>query len=664
MCGISGIVSLQPESRKLLHSLPSLLNTIKHRGPDDEGCAFFSEKDHLITSGIDTPESVKKSKLLYSPKDNISQLNEDYFVGLGHRRLSILDLSETGHQPMCDSSQNYWIVYNGEIYNYKELKSELQDLGHQFVSQTDTEVLLNAYIEWGEECLHKLNGMWSFVIYDHHKNELFGARDRFGVKPFYFINNQNYFAFCSEIKGLLKVEGFKKEINPKAVYDYLVLGKLEVGDESFFKGVYELKPAHSFKLNINNSEFTTNKYYHLDVNQKWEKFNRKKLNHYTKNTYQKVYEAVRLRLNADVKTGTCLSGGLDSSIVACVINDNLKTANKDEVQELFTATYPNSIINEEKWAKSIADTTNSNWKKTNPNAQQLKEQLKDLIYYQDIPFTSSSSYSQYKVMELVNQSSIKVTLDGQGADELFGGYSPHYATSIYNSLSNFSLGSLINNIKGRKNNSFQLQQLIFLPVKYLFAKLFQSNYKKQLVKNQPELKFIYESFWSQHVGRLHLKNDEFNCNLNNLLAYQHTHYTLKHILRLADRNSMRFSVESRMPFADDIHLIESIFNISGSYKIRNGQTKYLLRNAFKQLIPKNIIERKDKIGFATPETEWFVALKPYFKEIIFEQKNDEFIDWKGVQDNFEAIYNNAITTSTQRLWRLINFALWRKIYNV
>jgi len=267
-------------------------------------------------------------------------------------------------------------------------------------------------------------------------------------------------------------------------------------------------------------------------------------------------------------------------------------------------------------------------------------------------------------MELVNKSSIKVTLDGQGADELFGGYSPHYAASIYNSLTSCSICSLISNLKGGKNNSFGFRQLISLPIKQLFSKTSKDNYKKRLTSAQPELKFINQSLWENYAERLHLKNDEFNCNLNNLLAYQYTHYTLKHILRLADRNSMRFSVESRMPFADDIHLVESIFNISGSYKIRNGQTKYLLRNAFKQLVPKNIIERKDKIGFATPETEWFKELKPYFKEIIFEQKNDEFIDWKGVQDNFEDLYNNAITTNTQRLWRLINFALWRKIYSV
>ncbi len=174
MCGISGIAPLKANKSKFLESLPILMEAIKHRGPDDEGCSFFSEKNILCTFGNDTPENVKNSQLPYSPIAPTSNLDDNYFLGLGHRRLSIIDLSEYGHQPMCDKSENYWMVYNGEIYNYQSLKIELEKLGHQFITQTDTEVLLNAYIEWGEECLTKLNGMWSFVIFNRKKNELFG----------------------------------------------------------------------------------------------------------------------------------------------------------------------------------------------------------------------------------------------------------------------------------------------------------------------------------------------------------------------------------------------------------------------------------------------------------------------------------------------------------
>jgi asparagine synthase (glutamine-hydrolysing) len=664
MCGISGIVALNTGNRELIKSLPTLLDTIKHRGPDDEGAVFFSKDKFISTYGNDTPTEVKESQLPYAPKNTINKLDESYFLGLGHRRLSILDLSELGHQPMCDKTENYWIVYNGEIYNYQELKLELSELGYEFISQTDTEVLLYAYIEWGEKCLNKLNGMWSFVIYDRNKNELFGARDRFGVKPFYYSNKDNSFAFSSEIKSLVQLPDFKKEINPKAVYDYLVLGKLEVDDESFFKGISELKPAHFFKFDLTKSNFKVRKYYELHFNKKWNSFNKNELNSYSKEIYDKTYSAIESHLNADVKVGTCLSGGLDSSIVATVINDVLKNNSEKNPQELFTATYPSHKINEEKWAERIANSTNSNWNKTTPNANDLKSQIEDLVYYQDIPFTSSSSFSQYKVMELANRASVKVTLDGQGADELFGGYSPHYVSSIYNSLKTFSINSFLNNINGEKSNFSNRSLTTSLPLKYYYSKFFNSSFKNKLIKSQPELKFISNDLWENYQNRFSLKNDNFSCNLNQLLSYQFTNTPLKHLLRLADRNSMRFSIESRIPFADDINLIESTFNISGSYKIRNGSSKYLLREAFKKLLPKEIIKRKDKIGFATPETEWFIELKPYFRELIFEQKTDEFVNWEGIQNDFENIYNNALKSSTQRLWRLINFAIWRKVYKI
>lgn len=667
MCGISGIAPLKTNKKKLLESLPTLMEAIKHRGPDDEGCSFFSEKNILCTFGNDTPENVKNSKFSYSPIAPISNLDDNYFLGLGHRRLSIIDLSEYGHQPMCDKSENYWIVYNGEIYNYQSLKIELEKLGHQFITQTDTEVLLNAYIEWGEECLTKLNGMWSFVIFDRKKNELFGARDRFGVKPFYYINNEDCFAFSSEIKSLIQLPNFEKKINPIAVYDYLVSGKLEIDDESFFKGIYELKPAHKFTFNLTTKTFKQNKYYELSYTKKWNSFDNEVFNKLSDDVYKKVYKAVEIRLKADVKIGTCLSGGIDSSIITCVINELLKDKKinqNEEVQELFTAVYPDNIINEEHWAELVSKTTKTNWNKTYPTANNLKEQLEDLIYYQDIPFTSSSTFSQYKVMELVSKTDVKVTIDGQGADELFGGYAPHYVASVHNSLKKFSCSSFFNNIIGQKSNFSERSLLYLLPLKYIFSKLFKNSYQKRLIKSQPELQYLNKKLWDSYSERIHFKNDEFSCDLNKLLAYQYTKNTLKHLLRLADRNAMRFSIESRTPFVDDYELVEFAFNQSGVYKIRNATSKYLLKEAFKKMIPKEIYERKDKIGFATPEKEWLKELKPIFKEIIDEQKNDEFVDWNGIQENFDSIYNNALKTNTQRIWRLINFAIWKKVYQV
>ncbi len=665
MCGISGIVSYK-NNQQLIKSIVPVLQEIKHRGPDDEGYVFFSEATSTPTSGPTTPPSVLNSNLAYTPKITVDEYKNSADIVLGHRKLSIIDLTEKAHQPMCDESKNYWIVYNGEIYNFQEIRSELIDLGHHFTSKSDSEVVLKAYIEWGKKCLQKFNGMWSFVVYNKKTQVLFGARDRFGVKPFYYINNKNYFAFCSEIKGLLKIANFKKEINPKAVYDYLVLNKTEIDDESFFKTIFELKPARLFELNTKSGILKIEKYYKLKFNKKW----KSKKNNDTEiinNVKEKISKAINLRLNANVKIGSCLSGGVDSSIIVTEINQLLKEKEFKQIgkqQEVFTASYPNEGIDESKWAKMVVDRTKTNWNQTFPSATNLKNQLLSLVYAQDIPFSTSSTFSQFKVMELIQQKGVKVTMDGQGADELFGGYSPHYVASIINGMFSFSCSSLIDNLKVKQANFSKHSQIIKLPLQFFIIKYFPKIYLKKLIKKQVELKYIHPQLLTQHKNRFHYINDKFSASLNKLLHYQFTEYGLKYLMRTADRNSMHHSVESRTPFADDVNLIEEVFNIPGKLKIQHGKSKYLLREAMKDVLPKEIYNRTDKVGFASPEQKWLKELKPFFKEIISQQKNDEFIRWEDFYKDFDVIYENALKTNTARLWRFIVFALWKKVYEV
>lgn len=666
MCGISGIISYQ-QNTTLVKSISSVLQEIIHRGPDDEGFVFFEGNTSTPVFGKDTPLDVKQSNLLYSPKIGIEEINTNANVVLAHRRLSILDLTEYAHQPLCNEDGNYWMVFNGEIYNYQTIKEELIALGYQFTSNSDTEVVLKAYIAWGAACLTKFNGMWSFVIYDKTLQKLFGARDRFGVKPFYYIHNNHYFAFCSEIKGLLKLEGFKKEINPKAVYDYLVLGKMEIDSETFFKGIFELKPATYFELDVSTQKFEIHNYFQLKTNTNWEKVDKFKSEIIITDLKTKITNAIATRLNSDAKTGTCLSGGIDSSIVVGTINELLKQNKIEQIgekQEVFTASYPNDAIDESKWAKLVVDQTKTNWNQTFPTAAQLKEQLEDLVYAQDIPFGSSSTFSQYKVMELIHSKNVKVTLDGQGADELFGGYANHFTNWMANAFKSFSFSAIRQNLNNAHPSFSNKKNILKLPIQSFFIKNFQKIYFKKFIKHEPELAFVNSKLISTNQNRFNFINDKIKPTFNELLHYQFTKYGLKHLLRTADRNSMHFSVESRMPFADDIELIETVFNISGSYKIQQGKSKFLLREAMKDLLPNEIYNRTDKIGFATPEKKWMQELKPYFKEIISQQKNDEYVNWEEFYQNFDAIYDNALNTSTLRLWRFINFALWRKVYQV
>ncbi|MCB0402361.1 MAG: asparagine synthase (glutamine-hydrolyzing) [Flavobacteriales bacterium] len=662
MCGIAGIVSNHTTT---LAGLPRLLDQLKHRGPDDEGYAFFSTDQVHAYAGNDTPLLVKDSPLPYAPKVPVPTNLDPFHVGLGHRRLSIVDLSPAGHQPLCDSSENYWIVFNGEIFNYKSIRKELQESGVQFHSETDTEVLLQAYIHWGQDCLNKLNGMWAFVIYDREKDILFGARDRFGVKPFYYTTVQDSFTFASEIKALLQLDGFQKELNPKAVFDYLVSGKLELDPESFFQGIHELPPAHCFTYQATNKQLTISKYFELSINTQWESNDAASAKTHESVVREKLNNAIELRLNADVKVGTCLSGGIDSSIIACSINEMLQKHPIEQVgdkQQLFTAVYPDQSIDEERWAKAVADQTTSTWNKTSPTVDDLKDQLEDLIYYQDLPFTSTSTFSQYKVMELVQSQGVKVTLDGQGADELFGGYFPHQVAYFYSNLKALRFG------KCRKQWKLlpkaERKQIISLPIKRIVAKLFPNWAISKLQKEQPELEFIQQAFLNQQAKRIRFKYDNVTSSLNRLLKKECTQHTLKHILRLGDRNAMRFSVESRMPFADDQELINTVFQIPGNFKITPDRSKHLLRESFKDILPEAIYNRTDKIGFATPEQEWLKALRPYWKEIISSRKSDEFVDWESLSRHFDPIFDRAILENSQRFWRLINFALWLKVYNV
>jgi len=664
MCGIAGIVNFNNYN---IASLPDLSDAIKHRGPDDEGFVFFKANNFTTFYGDATPKEVIESKTSFSPTQNIKTLTNNFDIGIAHRRLSIIDTSPFGHQPMCDISKKYWIAFNGEIYNYQSIKKELQQKGYTFISNTDTEVVLYAFIEWGKDCLNHFNGMWSFVIYNSDKKELFGARDRFGVKPFYYSKTDDYFSFASEIKSLLQLPNFKREINPKEAFNYLFFAKLESNEESMFKGIFELLPAHYFTLNLKTQDLKKYKYYQLITNKKPQKFNRLSFNDYCKEIYKKGYQSIELRLNADVKTGTCLSGGIDSSIITCVINDIIKRKNLSQIgekQSVFTAIYPNSKIDEQNWAKEVVNSTKTDWFITKPTPENLKERLEELVYCQEIPFTATSTFSQFKVMELIHQKNVKVTLDGQGADELFGGYVPHYASLIFENLNHFQFKSFIANYFV-KENAFANKKLVNkILLRHWYFNSYRKLYFKQMIKKQPELSFFNKNFIKNNNQNLFEQSNGIKSNLNELLQEQFTNYRLKHLLRTADRNAMHFSVESRMPFADDIDLIETAFQIPGNYKIYKGISKYLFRNAFKNLLPKKIWGRKDKIGFATPEKEWFIALKPYFKQIIFEQKPDEYIDWEGIQNNFDEIYNNAIHTNTQRFWRIINFAVWRKVYHI
>ncbi len=629
MCGIAGIIHKQKDG-SIKESIFDMSQAIKHRGPDGEGFTFFSESIEIPAFSNETPKvNCESNRFLFNPKKSLESVSTNYTMAFAHRRLSIIDLSESGHQPMCDISSNYWITFNGEIFNYLELKKELTLKGHTFLTQTDTEVVLASYKEWGTDCLQKFNGMWAFALYDKTKQLVFCARDRVGVKPFYFINTNTSFAFASEQKAFLKSGLLKFEVNEPQQIDFLINAKLETTEQSLFKGIYELKPAHYLLYHLKSTDFEIKEYYDISTQTKIQKTESEIIN----DIETKLKHAIALRLRSDVEIGSCLSGGLDSSIIAGIIknlqpNTNLK---------LFTAVFPSETFDESSYAKQVSNFVNGSWFTVSPTETEFFRDIETLNYSQDLPIWSTSTYSQYRVMKLASEQNIKVLLDGQGADELFGGYTHHYF-ALWKEM---SMASKLKNI----NASKQTVQNPFL------------SFGKQLLKETCHLGVNYSNYFNPDF-QVNAKTETtiFSNTLNQQLKNDYNG-NLKSFLKCEDRCSMAFGIESRVPFADDVELVDYLFSVSGNQKIKNGVSKYLLREAAKQYIPEKIYKRTDKIGFETPVSKWFTNHKKEMLDVITEQL--DFINHAFLFSNF----NILISQKPSFLLRLYSLAIWKKAFN-
>ncbi len=545
MCGIAGILKFNNGSVSR-QELQQMTDVIIHRGPDGEG--------HWI--------------------------NSEGNIGFGHRRLSIIDLSDNAKQPMHYAKGRYTITFNGEIYNYIELKEDLIKKGYQFISDSDTEVLLALYDLKKEKCLQDLDGMFAFAIWDKKQQILFCARDRFGEKPFHYYYDEKQFVFASEIKQFW-AEGIDKRVNSERLLRFVKFGIIEEPDnvtETFYKNIKRLDAAHYLTINAKN-QLKISRYWDIDLNalpytgtieQAAERF----LELFTK--------SIRLRLRSDVPVGSSLSGGLDSSSIVMLI-DALK--GKELKQNTFSARFKNFAKDEGVHIEAVIKACkNVEVHYTWPDQEYFETVFDKVTYHQDEPYGSASIVAQYAVMELARKNNVTVLLDGQGADEELAGYIPYYHTYLDQLF--YSNTSLY-----KKEHSayikFHEQAIPYHSIantETLRMKL--GRYKRQLLKQE-----------------MPYKNQ-----LNTKLKNSTTKTGLKELLRYADRNSMAHSREVRLPFLSH-KLVEFIFSLPDSYKLNDGWTKFVLRKAMDTTLPKSICWRVDKIGYEPPQKNWVQAEK-------------------------------------------------------
>ncbi|HUR65031.1 MAG TPA: asparagine synthase (glutamine-hydrolyzing) [Chitinophagaceae bacterium] len=582
MCGIAGIIQTNPSRFNKAH-LKKMTYSLAHRGPDGEGC----------------------------------WQNDSGNVLLGNRRLSIIDLSSAGDQPIHYLSR-YSIVHNGEIYNYIELREALQKKGYSFRSQTDTEVIAAAYDHWGDACVDHFDGMFAFAAWDEKKKALFIARDRFGEKPLFFYYDDEKFLFASEMKALWAA-GVEKIPNRKMLFNFLTIGYTDNPDrpeETFYENITKLPAASILKFSLLYFNYSIESYWDIDP----AKQNKAITDEEAIEQFTDLFTtSVKRRLRSDVAIGTSLSGGLDSSAVVAVINE-LQTINYRP--QTFTASFPNFEKDELAWAKQVAEQYELQQHIVNVSANELLTDWQKLCYHQEEPFGSASIYAQYKVYELAGRNNIKVLLDGQGADETLAGYHKYYKWYWQELFRRSSLNKSKELAAARQlgiNEPFIYKNKI--------AAWFPS-FASIVMERQYLLKALRHDGLEKEFVREHSKEAYYtppdHFNLNGVLYFNTCIHGLEELLRYADRNSMAHGSEVRLPFLSH-ELVEFIFSLPPHFKIRNGWTKWLLRETMKNKLPGNIVWRKDKIGFEPPQFAWMqnrniqVAMQDAKQELV-EQK--------------------------------------------
>ncbi len=605
MCGIAGILTTETCSEE---SLKKMTDAIAHRGPDGEG--------HWLDS---------ESK-----------------VALGHRRLSIIDLSDNASQPMHSSDGRYTIVFNGEIYNYIELKEPLVKAGNKFKNESDTEVLLKLYELEGEKCLQKLDGMFAFAIWDTVEKTLFCARDRFGEKPFYYhYVPGKCFYFASEMKAIFSL-GVDKSVNNVMLYNF-INSSFYITDpndrsKTFYTNIKKLPPAHFVKLN-GSLEVEIKKYWSL------ENIDIDKTITYAaaKEKFKDLfYKSIQRRLRSDVPVGSSLSGGLDSSSIVCVINDLNKE--KKIKQTTFSARFENFHRDEGHYMQKVIDKINVQPFFTWPDEQGFLNDFESLMHHQEEPFPSASIYAQYCVMRKAKDEGVTVLLDGQGADEILAGYEYYmsfYLNSVFLSQPE-EYKSELEALRGVYKN-IPFTDLTAAPV--MKEEIVKQNtmtdkikdairpaYKavnpwkyKRIMKKIPVQGFFSEDFVKQFNENINYDFTYHGTDLNGYLKHSVAINNMEDLLRFSDRNSMAHSREVRLPFLDHT-LVEFLFSLPPSFKIRKGWTKYLLRDAMSNILPEEITWRVDKIGYEPPQKKWLQAQK------VIENTNDalEFLKSKNI----------------------------------
>jgi len=665
MCGIFGVIDplgIEP------HLLEKMSEVLRHRGPDDEGFLYASNFEVEPIGGPDTPKAVLDSSLSYTPVHNVAIRITNPRLALGHRRLSIIDLSPAGHQPM-DFNNRYWIIFNGEIYNYVELYVELRELGYNFRSCSDTEVILAAYDYWGYECLERFKGMWSFAIFDTHMRTLFLSRDRFGIKPLYYLYSDGRFSFASEIKALVPLLSNGPKANVPRLLDFLIWNITDHDDQTMFEDIFQLKAGHCLTINLGQVLDGTESAFSLNIVPKcWYKLTPKSgidLNN-TDELFETAFRsAISLHLRADVPVGSCLSGGIDSSSIVCVMSNLIKLQSYGTVQKTFTACSELAEFDESNYAKLVAKHAGVEPIFVTPSANELIANLDELIWHQDEPFGSTSIFAQWNVFQSARREGVIVMLDGQGADEALCGYRGYFGAYLAGLLRQFKFKSWFKEALAiHREVGFSWVKIFGYTAAYLQPSFlrFIGAFER---RSYADRRWVVPSLHAAFDADPQFKFGARAADIQQMSIAQLTATHLPMLLRWEDRNAMAASVEARVPFLDH-HFVELAIGLPPQVKIGMGVSKAILRKVMRGTVPDMILDRKDKIGFATSEEKWLMQDEG---DRMQKQFSDSLITLSGILNPTVLLtYFSEIRAGKRPydnlIWRIIVVGRWINRFSI
>ena len=654
MCGFVGI--WHPDGPPIdLRLVGRTCRLIRHRGPDDEGFLLVNSGKRIAQpcGGPDTPPSLDLPPL------------EDFFghsfdLALGFRRLAILDPSERGHQPMATDDGGSWIVFNGEVYNYIELRSELERAGQRFHTDTDTEVILNAYRKWGHECLLRFIGMWALCIWDAVDRRLFLARDPFGIKPLYYWRENEKFAFASEIKALLEISGVERQARSQRLYDYLRFGWTDHGADTMFEKIHQVPSGHWIAISADHpQDAIIERYWDLPTEES-SGCSREE----AASRLRKLFlNSVNLHLRSDVPVGSALSGGIDSSSIVMGIRRL-----RPEAFDVLTVSHidVDPTVREERWVDLITQASGAHPHKVTPHPEDLLSDLAELVGVQDEPFSSTSIYAQFRVFQLARKLGVKVMLDGQGADEMLGGYPSYLSARLASLLAHghwIRAAQFFSHIRHLPNIDLRSTMIrtggLMLPRS--FEGVARNLSGESFVPSWMSLEWVRRNSIVPTPLRVRGDPDVLRAQLREALLQR----SLPSLLRYEDRNSMAASVESRLPFLTT-EIVEFVFSLPEEHLISPlGTSKSIFREAMRGIVPDAILDRKDKIGFATSEHSWLLALRPVVNTVLESETAKEITAL-----NHDVVCSEADAALSPgkhldpRIWRWLSTVLWAERYSV